>query len=112
MRAEKRKAAQHAIEQSARDYGAKYPKAVASLRRDEAALLAFFDFHRALGAPADWKRHGARAERKSAGRDYPHPRLQSRDALPASPAIEKPTPPDSRGRRSSVYSPAIGGLAG
>jgi putative transposase len=26
------------------DYGAKYPKAVTSLRRDEAELLAFFDF--------------------------------------------------------------------
>ncbi len=26
------------------DYGAKYPKAVASLRRDEKKLLAFFDF--------------------------------------------------------------------
>jgi len=44
MRAEKRKAAQEAIARFEADYGAKYPKAVASLRRDEAALLAFFDF--------------------------------------------------------------------
>lgn len=44
MRADTRKAAQHAIERFEADYGAKYPKAVASLRRDEAELLAFFDF--------------------------------------------------------------------
>ncbi len=44
MRAETRKAAQQGIERFASDYGAKYPKAVASLRRDEAELLAFFDF--------------------------------------------------------------------
>jgi len=44
MRAENRKAAQEAIERFEGDYGAKYPKAVASLRRDEAELLAFFDF--------------------------------------------------------------------
>jgi transposase-like protein len=44
MRAETRKAAQHAIARFEADYGAKYPKAVASLRRDEDALLAFFDF--------------------------------------------------------------------
>ncbi len=44
MRAETRKAAQQAIKRFARDYGEKYPKAVASLRRDEAELLAFFDF--------------------------------------------------------------------
>jgi transposase-like protein len=44
MRAESRKAAQQAIQRFARDYGSKYPKAVASLRRDEAELLAFFDF--------------------------------------------------------------------
>jgi transposase-like protein len=44
MRAETRKAAQQAIERFEADYGAKYPKAVASLRRDEAELLAFFDF--------------------------------------------------------------------
>jgi putative transposase len=44
MHAETRKAAKQAIVRFARDYGAKYPKAVASLRRDEAELLAFFDF--------------------------------------------------------------------
>jgi transposase-like protein len=44
MRAETRKAAQAGIKSFSRDYGAKYPKAVASLRRDEAELLAFFDF--------------------------------------------------------------------
>ncbi len=44
MRAETRKAAQEEIKRFARDYGAKYPKAVASLRRDEPELLAFFDF--------------------------------------------------------------------
>jgi transposase-like protein len=44
MRAETRKAAQQAIARFDADYGAKYPKAVASLRRDEAELLAFFDF--------------------------------------------------------------------
>ncbi len=44
MRAETRKAAQAGIRRFARDYGAKYPKAVASLRRDEPELLAFFDF--------------------------------------------------------------------
>jgi transposase-like protein len=44
MRAETRKAAQSGIKRFARDYGAKYPKAVASLRRDEDELLAFFDF--------------------------------------------------------------------
>jgi putative transposase len=44
MRAETRKAAQAGIKRFARDYGAKYPKAVASLRRDETELLAFFDF--------------------------------------------------------------------
>jgi transposase-like protein len=44
MRAENRRAAQEAIKRFARDYGAKYPKAVASLRRDEAELLTFFDF--------------------------------------------------------------------
>lgn len=41
---ETRKAAKQAIARFARDYGAKYPKAVASLRRDESKLLAFFDF--------------------------------------------------------------------
>ena len=44
MRAETRKAAQQAIGRFEADYGAKYPKAVASLRRDEAELLTFFDF--------------------------------------------------------------------
>lgn len=44
MRAETRKAAQEAIARFEADYGAKYPKAVASLRRDEKELLAFFDF--------------------------------------------------------------------
>jgi putative transposase len=44
MRAESRKAAQEAIERFETDYGAKYPKAVASLRRDEEMLLTFFDF--------------------------------------------------------------------
>jgi transposase-like protein len=44
MRAETRKAAEQAIVRFEADYRAKYPKAVASLRRDEAELLAFFDF--------------------------------------------------------------------
>jgi transposase-like protein len=44
MRAETRKAAEQAIERFAHDYSAKYPKAVASLRRDEELLLTFFDF--------------------------------------------------------------------
>ncbi len=44
MRAENRKAAQEAIERFEADNGAKYPKAVASLRRDEELLLTFFDF--------------------------------------------------------------------
>ncbi len=44
MRAENRTAAQEAIARFEADYGVKYPKAVASLRRDETALLAFFDF--------------------------------------------------------------------
>jgi putative transposase len=44
MRAETRKAAGQAIACFEADYGAKYPKAVASLRRDEAELLAFFEF--------------------------------------------------------------------
>ena len=42
--AAKRKAAQEAIKRFARDYGAKYPKAVASLRRDEAEQFTFFEF--------------------------------------------------------------------
>ncbi len=44
MRAESRKGAQEAIARFEADYGAKYPKAVASLRRDEVELLTFFDF--------------------------------------------------------------------
>ncbi len=44
MYAESREAAQESIERFARDYEAKYPKAVASLRRDEELLLTFFDF--------------------------------------------------------------------
>jgi transposase-like protein len=44
MEAETREDAQEAIQQFAEDYGAKYPKAVASLRRDEELLLTFFDF--------------------------------------------------------------------
>lgn len=44
MYAESRQAAQAGIERFAADYGAKYPKAVASLRRDEELLLTFFDF--------------------------------------------------------------------
>jgi transposase-like protein len=44
MRAETRKTAQRAIVRFESDYEAKYPKAVASLQRDEAELLAFFDF--------------------------------------------------------------------
>jgi putative transposase len=44
MRAETRKAAQQAIARFESDYGAKYPKAVTSLRRDEAELLTFFAF--------------------------------------------------------------------
>jgi transposase-like protein len=44
MRADTRKGARQAIARFEADYGAKYPKAVASLRRDESELLAFFDF--------------------------------------------------------------------
>jgi transposase-like protein len=44
MRADTRKAARRAVQQFARDYEAKYPKAVASLRRDDTELLTFFDF--------------------------------------------------------------------
>jgi transposase-like protein len=36
--------ADRTVERFEDDYGAKYPKAVASLRRDEAERLAFFDF--------------------------------------------------------------------
>ena len=51
MEAPTREAAQAGIARFEADYGAKYPKAVASLRRDEEALLAFFDF------PAEHWRH-------------------------------------------------------
>jgi len=44
MRAESRRAAHEAIARFEGDYGAKYPKAVASLRRDEELLLTFFEF--------------------------------------------------------------------
>jgi len=44
MRAETRKAARQAIARFDADYGVKVPKAVASLRRDEAELIAFFEF--------------------------------------------------------------------
>ena len=44
MRAESRKVAEQAIARFEADYEAKYPKAVASLRRDEEQLLTFFDF--------------------------------------------------------------------
>jgi len=44
MRAETREAAQQAIKRFVHGYGAKYPKAVESLRRDEGELFAFFDF--------------------------------------------------------------------
>jgi transposase-like protein len=44
MEAETRENAQEAIERFTADYGAKYSKAVASLRRDEELLLTFFDF--------------------------------------------------------------------
>jgi putative transposase len=39
-----REAAEEEIEHFEADYGAKYPKAVASLRRDQDKLLAFYDF--------------------------------------------------------------------
>jgi transposase-like protein len=44
MGAESREAAQEAMDAFERTYGAKYPKAVASLRRDEEQLLTFYDF--------------------------------------------------------------------
>ena len=43
MPAETRKAAQQAIAQFEADYGAKYPKAVASLRRDESELCCILE---------------------------------------------------------------------
>jgi transposase-like protein len=44
MQAPTRAAARGGIERFAREYGAKYPKAVASLRRDAEKLLSFYDF--------------------------------------------------------------------
>jgi putative transposase len=44
MYAESRQQAEEAIVFFEQDYGAKYPKAVASLREDQAKLLTFFDF--------------------------------------------------------------------
>jgi transposase-like protein len=44
MRAPTRAAAQEEIARFETDYGAKYPKALESLRRDQEALLAFYDF--------------------------------------------------------------------
>lgn len=51
MRAPTRVEAEAGIEAFAADYDAKYPKAVASLRRDQAQLLTFYDF------PAEHWRH-------------------------------------------------------
>ncbi len=51
MNAPTRADAETAIEAFAAEYDAKYPKAVASLRRDQAELLTFFDF------PAEHWRH-------------------------------------------------------
>jgi transposase-like protein len=44
MNAESREEAEKGIEDFAEAYGAKYPKAVASLRRNQEKLLTFFDF--------------------------------------------------------------------
>lgn len=44
MKAPTREAAEEGIDRFEADYGAKYPKAVASLRRDQEQLLSFFDF--------------------------------------------------------------------
>ena len=44
MNAESRAAAEEGIQRFVADYGAKYPKAVESLMRDQDKLLAFFDF--------------------------------------------------------------------
>jgi transposase-like protein len=44
MNAPTRARAKEEIARFESDYGAKYPKAIASLRRDEEALLAFYDF--------------------------------------------------------------------
>jgi transposase-like protein len=51
MNAPTRAAAEAGIEAFAAEYDAKYPKAVASLRRDQAQLLTFYDF------PAEHWRH-------------------------------------------------------
>jgi putative transposase len=51
MDAETKKAAEQAADEFEAEYGAKYPKAVASLRRDFEKLLTFFDF------PAEHWRH-------------------------------------------------------
>ena len=51
MQAPTRADAEVGIDAFAHEYGAKYPKAVASLRRDQAALLTFYDF------PAEHWRH-------------------------------------------------------
>lgn len=58
MYAECREDAEAAIERFAEDYGAKYPKAVEPLQRDEDRLLSFFDFPaEALATPAHHQRH-------------------------------------------------------
>jgi len=44
MNAETRELAEDSIERFVREYEAKYPKAVASLRRDQEHLLTFYDF--------------------------------------------------------------------
>lgn len=44
MNAPTREAAEQGIDRFEADYGAKYPKAITSLRRDQDRLLAFFDF--------------------------------------------------------------------
>ena len=44
INAESRKLAEEGIDRFAAEYQAKYPKAVASLRRDQEMLLTFFDF--------------------------------------------------------------------
>ena len=44
MNAPTREAAEKGMDRFEADYGAKYPKAIASLRRDQDRLLSFFDF--------------------------------------------------------------------
>ena len=44
MKAESRELAEEGIDRFAAEYQAKYPKAVASLRRDQEMLLTYFDF--------------------------------------------------------------------